>query len=75
VVGTLTATYGEQSGQDMGPSGAGLVLPSDLPRERERERERETVVSALTQQTPARPDDKTAQAGHLIVETDGGRSA
>ncbi len=39
VVGTLTATYGEQSGQDMGPSGAGLVLPSDLPRERERERE------------------------------------
>lgn len=38
VVGCLTATYGEQSGQDFGPSGAGLVLPSDLPR-RERERE------------------------------------
>lgn len=29
-------------------------------------RERERVVSALTQQTPARPDDKSAQAGHLV---------
>jgi site-specific DNA-cytosine methylase len=157
VVGTLTAQYGEQSGQDFGPGGAGLVTADDLrrtftetgfsryaetrtaetlcqrdykdgrtlvavpsmpadahkaatdalaaawerlhesgrdpyehggsdfcgcddcevrvvlraaePYMRERERERErSVVSAITQQTPARPDDKTAQAGHLIVE-------
>ena len=31
VVGTLTATYGEQSGQDFGPSGAGLVTSADRP--------------------------------------------
>jgi DNA (cytosine-5)-methyltransferase 1 len=29
VVGALTATYGEQSGQDLGPSGAGLVMPDN----------------------------------------------
>jgi len=31
VAGTLTATYGEQSGQDFGPSGAGLVTSADIP--------------------------------------------
>ena len=31
IVGTLTAGYGEQSGQDFGPSGAGLVTAADIP--------------------------------------------
>lgn len=66
VVGCLTATYGEQSGQDFGPSGAGLVLPCDLPRERERERGAE-VVNAITSTIQYGADDSTAQAGHLIV--------
>jgi hypothetical protein len=64
VVGTLTATYGEQSGQDLGPSGAGLVYPWD---QRERERER-SVVNAVTSTIQYGADDSTAQAGHLIVE-------
>ena len=66
MVGCLTATYGEQSGQDFGPSGAGLVLSSDLPRERERERGAE-VVNAITSTIQYGADDSTAQAGHLIV--------
>lgn len=55
------------TGSSRGRTSARVEPDSSTPGTRERERER-SVVSAITQQTPARPDDKTAQAGHLIVE-------
>jgi DNA (cytosine-5)-methyltransferase 1 len=62
VIGALTVTA-----KNAGDGGWHDNEDHLVPRERERERET-SVVGVITQQTPSRPDDKSAQAGHLIVQ-------